>query len=153
MEYQIHLKHVESQTTAVVRRRAKLSELAQVVPEACGEVWEFVRSAHLSQPGRNLALYLLCVDDEVDLECGVEVSQPFAGDGRVFCSSTPAGMAATAVHMGPYEGLPEAYAAISKWCSENGYAITGPNWELYGHWEEDPAKLRADVFCLCEHRG
>src|SRR5438270_482150 len=87
MEYQICVKQVESQTTAVVRRRASPQQLAQVVPQGCGEVWAYLRAAQFPHPGRNLALYLDC---DINLEVGVEVDQAFAGDGRVVCSQTPA---------------------------------------------------------------
>jgi effector-binding domain-containing protein len=145
MEYHVDVKQVESRTTAVVRRRARLSELAQVVPHGCGEVWAFIRSSGLPHPRHNLALYL---DGEINLECGVEVAQPFTGDGRVVCSSTPAGRVATVAHLGPYNRLGEAHKAICKWCADHGHALAGPNWEVYGDWEDDPAKLRTDVFYL-----
>jgi effector-binding domain-containing protein len=137
-------------TTAVVRRRASQGELASVVPQACGEVWEFIRSSHLPHPGRNLALYL---DGEIHLECGVEVFQPFAGNDRVSCSSTPAGMVATTAHLGPYNRLYEAHGAILRWCSDQGHALAGPNWEVYGHWDDDPSQLRTDVFYLLQDVG
>ncbi len=108
---------------------------------------EFVRSSSLPHPGRNLALYL---DDEIHLEVGVEVFEPFEGDERVSSSSTPAGTVATTVHMGAYDRLHEAHVAIRQWCSENGHTLAGPNWEVYGHWDDDPAKLRTDVFYLLE---
>jgi effector-binding domain-containing protein len=145
MEYQVQVQQVESQTTAVVRRRARSDELATVVPAACGEVWTFVRSASLPHPGRHVALYW---DGEINLEVGVEVSQPFTGNERVFCSSTPAGTVATTVHRGPYNRLGEAHAAIHKWCADQGQTLAGPNWEVYGHWDDDPSKLRTDVFYL-----
>jgi effector-binding domain-containing protein len=150
MEYQVRVEEVESQTTAVVRRRAAVSELAEVVPQACGEVWTFVRSSGLPHPGRHLALYL---DDEINLEIGVEMPQPFPGNEHVFCSRTPAGRVATVVHMGPYNRLGEAHAAIHKWCSDQGYAFAGPSWEVYGHWDDDPAKLRTDVYYLLKAEG
>jgi effector-binding domain-containing protein len=147
VEYQVHVERAEAQPTAVVRCRARPDELAVVVPRGCGEVWAFIRSAGRPRPGRHLALYL---DGEINLEVGVEVDQPFAGDGRVVCSNTPAGMVATAVHMGPYDRLGGAHAAIVRWCSENGHVPAGPNWEVYGHWEDDPSKLRTDVFYLLQ---
>jgi effector-binding domain-containing protein len=150
MEYHVEVKPVASQTTAVVRRRASLEQLTWVVPQACGEVWEFVRSSSLPHPGRNLALYL---DHEIHLEVGVEVFEPFEGDERVSCSKTPAGMVATAVHMGPYDHLHEAHDAIRRWCAENGRTLAGPNWEVYGHWHDDPANLRTDVFYLLRADG
>jgi effector-binding domain-containing protein len=145
MPYQIQIAQVPSQITAVVRRRASLGELAKVVPQACGEVWNFVRAAHLPNPGRHLALYLDC---EINLEVGVEVAEQFTGDDQVICSSIPAGRVATAVHIGPYNRLHEAHTAIRKWCADNGHTLAGPNWEIYGHWNDDPAKVRTDVFYL-----
>ena len=44
MEYQPRVEQVAPVTTAVVRRRARQDELSAVVPQACGEVWAFVRS-------------------------------------------------------------------------------------------------------------
>ena len=38
-----------------------------------------------------------------------------------------------------------------------GRALAGPNWEIYGHWQEDwnedPAKIRTEVFYLLEGEG
>jgi effector-binding domain-containing protein len=145
--YQIHIKRVESSLTAVVRCRARPDELSKIVPQGCGEVWTFVRSAGLPHPGRNLAIYL---DDIIHLECGVEVTAAFTGTGHVVCSTTPAGMVATTTHVGPYNRLGEAHEAIGRFCKENGHALTGLNWEVYGHWNDDPAKLETDVFYLLQ---
>jgi len=56
MEYHVSVRQVTSQLTAVVRRQAGLRELATVIPQAWGEVWAFIRSSYLLQPGRNLAV-------------------------------------------------------------------------------------------------
>jgi effector-binding domain-containing protein len=143
MEYAFQVKQVAVQLTAVIRLRAQLSELSTVIPHACGEVWTFLRSSNIPRPGRNLALYL---DDVMNIEVGVEVFQPFAGNDRVVCSSTPAGMVATAEHIGPYERLGEAHTAIHKWAKAHSQALARPCWEVYGHRNDDPAKLRTDVY-------
>jgi hypothetical protein len=31
--------------------------------------------------------------------------------------------------------------------------MTGVDWEIYGHWDDDPAKLRTDVFYLLADTG
>ncbi len=145
MGYEVRVEQVQSQPTAIVRRRARIDELASVVPQGCGEVWEFVREVGTLRPGRNVALYL---DGVINLECGVEVAGPFAGNGRVIPSSTPAGTVATTTHLGPYERLDEAHAAILAVCRERGLELAGPDWEVYGHWTDDPAQLRTDVYYL-----
>jgi effector-binding domain-containing protein len=101
--------------------------------------------AGLPRPGRHLAVYL---DGKGNIEVGVEVAEPFAGNERVVPSSTPAGRVATTTHWGPYHSLGDAHQAVQKCCSENGHALTGVCWELYGHWTDDPAQLRTDVFYL-----
>jgi len=36
-------------------------------------------------------------------------------------------------------------------CDENGRVRGGTRWEIYGHWDDDPAKRRTDVFYVLEH--
>lgn len=149
MEYDIRLEQLTSLPLAVVRRRASLPELSKVIPDACGLVWKVVRTQKVPGAGRHVALYW---DDEFNLEVGVELEAPFAGHGEVVGSATPAGTVATAVHFGPYNQLPVAHQAIRRWCADHGYALAGPNWEIYGHWIhewcDDPSKIRTDVFYL-----
>jgi len=51
MEYVIRLERVSSRPLAVVRRRAASHELPKVVPEACGTVWNVLRSQQVSGAG------------------------------------------------------------------------------------------------------
>src|SRR5438270_5458936 len=154
MEYDVRLEQLGSRPLAVVRRQASSQELAKVVPDACGTVWNVVRAQQITGAGRHVALYL---DDTINLEVGVELDAPFAGHGEVVGSATPAGAVATAVHFGPYDRLHEAHQAIRRWCADHGYTPAGPNWEIYGHWEDewnnDTAKIRTDVFYLVRPDG
>ena len=150
MSDRVEIVRVEPQTTAVVRRRASMAELATAIPEMCGEAWDFASATPGLDPGRHLALYL---NDLMDIECGVEVARPFEGNGRVVCSATPAGTAATVAHFGPYHMLPSVHDALARWCADNGHELAGPSWELYGHWDDDPAKLRTDVYYLLREAG
>ena len=112
MRYEVQVMQVGPQPIAVVRRRAKSEQLATVVPKSCGDVWNFIRSAHIERPGRNIAVYLDCNEGEINIEVGVEVTHQFTGDGEVVCSATPAGTVATTVHVGPYDRLGDAHSAI-----------------------------------------
>jgi effector-binding domain-containing protein len=151
MEYDIRVEQQSHQPLAVVRRRASRQELGQVVPAACGTVWNVVRAEQIPGAGRHVAVYL---DDEINLEVGVELAAPFAGSGEVVGSTTPAGRVAATTHYGPYGLLHEAHAAIHRWCRSNGCTLAGPNWEIYGHWKDewnqDPSKIRTEVYYLIE---
>jgi effector-binding domain-containing protein len=149
MEYDIRLEQLSSRPLAVVRRRAGLKELSKVVPDACGAVWSVVRSQQIIGAGRHVAVYL---DDQINLEVGVELDAPFPGYGEVVGSVTPPGPVATTTHYGPYGLLHEAHEAIRLWCGKNGHTLAGPNWEVYGHWKDewnsDPTKISTDIYYL-----
>jgi len=53
-------------------------------------------------------------------------------------------------HCGDYGRLDEANAAILAWCRENDRQLAGPSWEVYGHWHEDPAQLRTEIYYLLQ---
>ena len=149
MEYAVRLERLSARPLAVVRRRAASHELSKVVPDACGTVWNVIRSQKVSGAGRHVAVYL---DDQINLEVGVELDGPFTRHGEVVVSATPPGLVATTTHFGPYQLLHKAYEDIRQWCAANGHVLAGPNWEVYGHWKDewnsDPTKICTDFFCL-----
>jgi effector-binding domain-containing protein len=92
--------------------------------------------------GLNAVLYSGCdAAGEFEIECGAQVES--GGN-----SSTPAGNVATTVYMGPYDRMSPAHQANHQWAVENGQKLAGPSWEVYGHWSDDPASLRTDIFYL-----
>ena len=149
MEQNVRLERISSRPLAVVRRCASQKELSKVIPDACGIVWGVVRSQQIPGAGRHVAVYL---DDQVNLEVGVELRARFDGHGEVVGSVTPAGPVATVTHYGPYGRLHEAHRAIRLWCEKNGHTLAGPNGEVYGHWKDewnsDPSKITTDIYYL-----
>src|SRR4051794_17566260 len=154
MQHVIRLEQHGGRPLAVVRRRAAQHQLSKVVPDACGTVWNVIRSQQVSGAGRHVAVYL---DGQINLEVGVELDGPFSGHGEVVISATPPGLAATTTHFGPYPGLHAAHNAILQWCAANGYTPAGPSWEVYGHWEDgwnkDPTRIRTDIYYLVVAAG
>ena len=138
-----------AQLLATVRRTATLPELKKVVPEACGLVWKTLKDEQVTGAGRLVALYW---DSVMNLEVGVEVDQPYTGQGEVRASSTPAGTVVVLDHLGPYEGLAEAHQLLRDFCKENGHEIAGPAWETYGHWvkewQDDPSQIWTEIAYL-----
>ena len=64
--YAVQLQRLDSVPLAVIRRQASAAELARVVPECCGLVWDAVR-AQQAQAGRHVAIYW---DGSIRLEVG-----------------------------------------------------------------------------------
>ena len=157
MPHPVRICTVTPQPLAVVRARVTHRDLGSTIQAilAEGTVYTFLRGACVTGRGHNVILYwdqedkaLLGSDAGLLIEVGVQVSGPFEGQGRVTCSCTPGGTAVTVAHIGPYDRLGEAHAAIRTWCRDHGHPIAGPNWEVYGDWHDDPSQLRTDVFYL-----
>jgi effector-binding domain-containing protein len=144
----VRLEQRASVPLAVVRRQAQRSELARLVPELCGVVWNAVR-AQGTKGGRHVAVYW---DSGIRLEVGVELEGPFVDHGNVVRSATPAGLVAWTTHLGPYGGLGAAHDAVREWCEANDHQLAGPGWEIYGHWLPEwnsaPDRIRTDVVYL-----
>jgi len=64
--------------------------------------------------------------------------------------SAPPGEVATTAHYGDYSGVAGAYAALEQWRAGDGRRPAGVNWEVYGDWDDDPAKRRTGVCFLLE---
>jgi effector-binding domain-containing protein len=148
MSYAVEMMEMPATRLLVVKRRARSNELSRVVPEGCGIVWNHVRQAGIKSAGRNVAVYRHADDGRLDVEVGVEIGADGSGAGEIVLSATPSGRVATVVHMGSYALLMNANNAIHEWCKANNHEIAGPSWEVYGHWSDDPAQVRTDVFYL-----
>ncbi|HEY7056037.1 MAG TPA: GyrI-like domain-containing protein [Vicinamibacterales bacterium] len=142
----VRLEQIPAVPVAVIRRRVQQAELSRVVPECCGLVWNVVRRQG-AKGGRHIAIHW---DGTIRLEVGVELEGPFTEQDEVVRSATPGGLVAWATHFGPYGGRSAAHDAVRQWCGANNYALAGPNWEIYGHWQpewdSDPSQIRTDVY-------
>ena len=147
-QYNIRLESLDSIPVAVIRRNVRQADLPRIVPECCGIVWNALRAQGV-RGGRHVAIYW---DTGIRLEVGAEVLVPFSEQGDVVRSATPAGLVAWTTHFGPYNELGAAHAAARDWCKKSGHATAGPNWEIYGHWQQEwnsnPSQIRTDVFYL-----
>jgi effector-binding domain-containing protein len=95
--------------------------------------------------GHNVVVYHPGESGELVIDAGVEVLDGFTGRDAVRRVDTPAGEAAAAYY-GDYAGMSAAYKALEQWCTANGRHPAGTRWEVYGDWDDDPARRRTDVY-------
>ena len=147
---EVEVRRVTTESIAAVRRRIPQSAIAAGWRPALDLVWTFLR-AHpgLHAGGHNVFVYRgMGIPGLLDVDFGVQVTRPFEGEGDVTCAFTPQGEAATLLHTGSYDRLAESYAALRAWFAEQGQAMTGDSWEVYGDWTDDPARLETRLFWL-----
>lgn len=147
---EITVRDVTAHPIAAVRARVPLEKVGAKFGPHLDKVWAVIRSGTVDKHGHNVFVYHHAGDSdgETDVEFGVQVASSFADVDDVVCSQTPAGKAAHAAFYGDYSGLATAHRALIDWCTEQGLTRSGINWEVYGDFEEDPAKRRTDVFHL-----
>ncbi len=145
----VTLRTVPEALTGVVAETTTWAEYPTVWRRLLDEVWAFIRAGGAAKHGHNVMLYL---DDTPRVEIGVQVAEAFESKGRVVQSVLPAGIVATAINRGPYEGLEQTHRAIHTWCAAQGHRLTGVRWEIYGDWSEDPAQVEVEVNYLLADR-
>jgi effector-binding domain-containing protein len=121
-----------------VERQAALSIRAEVLPHEIGptlaELLPRVQ-AYIEKKGGKIAGAPFCryhgFGDKLRIEAGMAVSPAMPGEGDIQASELPGGDAAVTTHMGPYEALPQAHAAVVSWSMANRRSADGGPYELY----------------------
>jgi len=136
--------------TFVVKAVTRLGpQLPKAIRDSLGPVYLLLKERGLPIPGHNVVSYSLFLPDgSIPIESGVLTPDPMLGGGSVAPSALPAGRVAVLSHIGPYHEMSRTYDAIDAWCRANGHEPSGPAWEEYDDWSDDPANLRTDVYRL-----
>ncbi len=152
MTYSIAKTKLSPQPMLVVRRTVKRSEIAATIAEVLGKVFLAAQKAGVALAGPPLMRCLNAGPGLMTIEPGVRVSGAATHVdlvGEVIWETLPGGEAATTIHMGKYEDLPEAYAAIEQWMKAEGLKIGGAPWEVYvtdpGDYP-DPKDWKTEIF-------
>ena len=148
--YHVSLQHALPRTIAAVRARLPVRQVKVVFRDYLDQVYAAGRAGGVKLDGQNVFVYHPVADqaDSADVAFGVGAAAPFAAHGQVQPVELPIGNAATTTHWGDYARLGAAHDAVIDWCRTNGHQLSGTRWEIYGHWTDDPAKLRTDVYYL-----
>lgn len=107
------------QPFVAVTRTLPMSRLAEAADEMPGLFAWLQRHDHV--PDGPPFLRYLVVDMAADLvvQAGVPLREPVVGDGEVEAGVLPGGRYVTAVHVGPYDALADATAALLAWAEEH----------------------------------
>ncbi len=142
-------ERVQPRPLAAIRARIPLDRVGADIIRLLDVIWPVLR-AQGAATGHNVVIYHGAEDGGLIVDVGVEVPAGFQADGDVQPAATPAGDVAATAHFGDYSRLAGAYEALERWCASNGRRPAGVNWEVYGDWDDDPGKVRTDVYFLLE---
>ena len=114
-----------------------------------GEVFDWLVREGIAPAGAPFIRFRVLGDEDraFDLEVGVPVAEPVAGDGRVVAGTVPGGAYATLIHQGHPDRLEEARAELRAWVREQGLALAleegaeGEVWDgFFESFLTDPAR-------------
>jgi effector-binding domain-containing protein len=145
---EIRVVDVEPTVLASTRQPVAWGGLSRVIMPELDRIYAFLKATGLAPAGHNVCVYHQTTAEGCELEVGVQIAGPFEPRGGILCSTTPSGRAATTTHLGDYTRLPMIHEALTAFCLAKGHAHSGPAWDVYGDWSDDPAERRVDVYRL-----
>ena len=149
MQLSFETKEIGSQPMLAIRATSTMDKLEELMGSLFGEVYGYIQESGEQPVGMPFSRYHSMDGTTVDLECGMPVSSPMAGKGRVQSGELPAGTVATVTHLGPYNNLPGTWSALTEWMGSEGLKPAGAPWEIYvtdPGAEPDQSKWRTDIF-------
>ncbi len=149
MSYEVETQNLDTRHALSIRATSTPQELGQILAQLLPEVWQYAKQNGVEITGPPFTRYYEAGPDSLEIEAGIPVARPALGNGRILASQLPGGPVAVTVHVGPYEKLREAHAAIEKWMHASGKRAGGAPWESYvtdpGE-EPDPNKWQTQIF-------
>jgi effector-binding domain-containing protein len=131
MSYQCELLDRQRQPALVVRTRAAVQDLPQVLGSAWGAIMQQAGKLAVQPSGPPYVAYHNMDMQDLELEIGFPFPRQIEGEGEVTQGEIPGGKAAACLHVGPYDQLRGAYEALGAWMKANGHVASGPAYEFY----------------------
>ena len=148
MSYVIEVVTLEAQPALSVRFRARPEDLGRKFLELLPQVLDVTESQHGEMAGAPFARYLDVAGPELEVEVGLPLTTTLEGNGQVLSKPLPGGPAVMTWHIGHYEELGKAHAALAEWVSTNQREVAGGPWEIYfsdPSDDDDPKGWRTQV--------
>lgn len=124
------------QPYVAIRTQVTMRTLGTVVPPLSQEVFAWLGERGGVPSGPPFWKYnVIDMASNLEVEAGVPVAQPLAGNGRVIAGVLPAGSYVTLCHVGAPETLAGATASLLDWAASKGLAFDvspSPEGERWG---------------------
>ncbi len=132
MDHQVRIERRPAQHVAAVRFPTTPAELGLKMASAFAEVMASLDRRDVAPAGPPLAYYQQ-QGDGFSVAAGFPVDRELDPDGPVITVRLPAAEVVTTTHVGRYQDLPRAYAALARQAQKQGRQTddSGGMWEEY----------------------
>ena len=151
MNYTIRLVETPVQHVAIKRMTIPPAMLSTVIPREIGVTAGLLAGHGIATVGPPIVSYHegMPDDEAMTVEIGWPIAEGFTGDGNLQVGTLGGGLAARTTHIGPFEEVSAAWAALGEWVQSHGHEANGVPWESYVSdpvKEHDPTKYRTDIY-------
>lgn len=139
--YEIAIQELPERWILSTRQHMSVEEYGRYY----GKLYERVARSHIAVDGSVLSIYHDAEFDpeRSDIELALGVKDP-----KQATRALPGGLAVTTTHRGPYSGLADAYGALMRWITAEGYEVIQAPYENYRNTQFDgvpPEQWETDI--------
>ena len=113
------------------KKNVKWEDIGAEMGTMYQQAGKFIQKNNLTVADMPLCIYHSMNDENMEIECGIPVTEPFEPKSGIICGKRAAGKYAFAIHIGSYETLETTHTAIQEWITNHGFAISGGPIEVY----------------------
>jgi effector-binding domain-containing protein len=127
----VDVVELEAVRVATIRSVVAPEDVPDFMSDALEMVAGALREAGVAPAGPPFARYFSVGPEGLDVATGFPVAEPFLGAGIVHPGELPAGPAAVATYVGPYQGLEDAWTSLRRRIDDLGRTRGDDPWEVY----------------------
>ena len=131
MTYDITRRDVPDQHIVSIRERLATADMPAFVGRSLGDLYGYLGRLGVTPTAAPLVIYHAFGPDGVDAEVCLPVTDEVAPTDRIMSRILSGVTVAETLHIGPYDGLGEAYSALASWIGLHGLETIGPARERY----------------------
>jgi len=148
MTYRIEKKTIHAQPIAYGSGEGSIAEIPKLLGEILPRVLKHIEENGGKMAGPPFTEYL-SMGETIRFRAGIPLAEKIAPAEGVEMGELVGGDVLTTVHIGPYDKLNEAYAAIEAYVAENDLDAGDSMWEFY--WTDpaanpDPKDWKTELF-------
>lgn len=148
MSYEIERKKIAAMPIAYGNGSGSAAEIPKLLSEILPRVMKHVQSSG-GQPAGPPFTHYLKMGETIEFRAGIPLQKPIDGAGDIEAGRLPGGNVLVTTHIGPYDKLNEAYAAMAHHVEEHGLNAGDTMWEFY--WtdpaeEPNPENWKTEIF-------
>ena len=134
--------------TIGIRSMVPRDQMQAFFSESYGRLFHLIGPDGVTVAGAPYGRFRGMPSDPIDVEAGIPVTEPTESSGDIVAGVLPATEAVEAIHVGPYDTLPETYGEIIQWLTEHNLVPAYESWEMYltdPMQEPDPSKWQTRI--------